>query len=195
MRFKDLQQDAQTARDEIADLLGQRVQWIEEKASLEQTIGDFSDKIDERDTHLIERDNVIRSKDALLSEANKNSQELLRLSTKQHDEHVEVKNRYKMLQEVEQQLRDKVERVEAQLKEEVYKNCILQRAALSRSSDAAAGSTGQRSAPDDSIVDVDDGAVVLLRAPAIDDDVEVPNRAVVVPEESISETAQVRRYG
>ena len=193
MRFKDLQQDAQTARDEIADLLGQRAQWIEEKASLEQTIGDFSDKIDERDTQLIEKDNVIRSKDALLSEANKNSQELLRLSTKQHDEHVEVKNRYKMLQEVEQQLRDKVERVEAQLKEEVYKNGILQRAALSRSSDAAAGSTGQRSAPDDSIVD--DGAVMLLRAPAIDDDGEVPKRAVVAPEESIIETAQVRRYG
>ena len=54
MRFKDLQQDAQTARDEIADLLSQRAQWIEEKASLEQTIGDFSDKIDERDTQLIE---------------------------------------------------------------------------------------------------------------------------------------------
>jgi chromosome segregation ATPase len=193
MRFKDLQQDAQIARDEIADLLGQRAQWIEEKASLEQTIGDFSDKIDERDTQLIERDNVIRNKDALLSEANKNIQELLRLSTKQHDEHVEVKNRYKMLQEVEQQLRDKVERVEAQLKEEVYKNGILQRAALSRSSDAAAGSTGQRSALDDSIVD--DEAVMLLRAPAIDDDGEVPKRAVIAPEESIIETAQVRRYG
>ena len=193
MRFKDLQQDAQTARDEIADLLSQRAQWIEEKASLEQTIGDFSDKIDERDTQLIERDNIIRNKDALLSEANKNSQELLRLSTKQHDEHVEVKNRYKMLQEVEQQLRNKVERVEAQLKEEMYKNGILQRAALSRSSDAAAGSTGQRSAPDDSIVD--DGAVILLRAPAIDDDGEVPKRAVIAPEESITETAQVRRYG
>jgi chromosome segregation ATPase len=193
MRFKDLQQDAQTARDEIADLLGQRAQWIEEKASLEQTIGDFSDKIDERDTQLIERDNVIRNKDALLSEANKNSQELLRLSTKQHDEHVEVKNRYKMLQEVEQQLRDKVERVEAQLKEEVYKNGILQRAALSRSSDAAAGSIGQRGAPDDSIVD--DGVVMLLRAPAIDDDAEVPKRAVAAPEESITETAHVRRYG
>jgi len=194
MRFKDLQQDAQTARDEIADLLGQRAQWIEEKASLEQTIGDFSDKIDERDIQLIERDNVIRNKDALLSEANKNSQELLRLSTKQHDEHVEVKNRYKMLQEVEQQLLDKLERVEAQLKEEVYKNGILQRAAVSRSSDAAAGSTGQRSAPDDSIVD--DGAVMqLLRAPAIDDDGEVPKRADIAPEESIIETAQVRRYG
>lgn len=193
MRFKDLQQDAQIARDEIADLLGQRAQWIEEKASLEQTIGDFSDKIDERDTQLIERDNVIRNKDALLSEANKNSQELLRLSTKQHDEHVEVKSRYNMLQEVEQQLRDKVERVEAQLKEEVYKNGILQRAALSRSSDAAAGSTGQRSAPDDSIVD--DEAVMLLRAPAIDDDGEVPKRADIAPEESIIETAQVRRYG
>ena len=193
MRFKDLQQDAQTARDEISDLLSQRAQWIEEKASLEQTIGDFSDKIDERDTQLIERDNVIRNKDALLSEANKNSQELLRLSTKQHDEHVEVKNRYKMLQEVEQQLRNKVEQVEAQLKEEMYKNGILQRAALSRSSDAAAGSTGQRSAPDDSIVD--DGAVILLRAPAIDDDGEVPKRAVIAPEESITETAQVRRYG
>jgi len=193
VRFKDLQQDAQTARDEIADLLGQRAQWIEEKASLEQTIGDFSDKIDERDSQLIEKDNVIRSKDALLSEANKNSQELLRLSTKQHDEHVEVKNRYKMLQEVEQQLRDKVERVEAQLKEEVYKNGILQRAALSRSSDAAACSTGQRSAPDDSIVD--DGAVMLLRAPAIDDDGEVPKRVDIAPEESIIETAQVRRYG
>ena len=193
MRFKDLQQDAQTARDEIADLLSQRAQWIEEKASLEQTIGDFSDKIDERDTQLIERDNIIRNKDALLSEANKNSQELLRLSTKQHDEHVEVKNRYKMLQEVEQQLRNKVEQVEAQLKEEMYKNGILQRAALSRSSDAAAGSTGQRSAPDDSIVD--DGAVMLLRAPAIDDDGEVPKRAVIAPEESITETAQVRRYG
>lgn len=192
MRFRDLQQDVQTARNEIAELLGQRAQWIEEKARLEQTIGDFSDKIGERDIQLIERDNVIRNKDALLSEANKNSQELLRLSTKQHDEHVEVKNRYKMLQEVEQQLRDKVERIEAQLKEEVYKNGILQRAALSRSSDAAAGSIGQRSALDNS------GSSSIVVGGDDDGDngvVEMPNRAVVAPEESTTEMmTPVRRY-
>ena len=172
MRFKDLQQDAQHARDEIAELMNQRMQWIEEKANLERSVRDFSDKVDERDKQLIEKDDIIKYRDALISEANKNNQELVRLSTKQHDDHMVVKSSHRMLMEVEQQLREKIVRLETQLKEEVYKNSILQRAALnSKSTVSGAGSTTHRSGGillegsstvDDgpsTAVDVDDGVI------------------------------------
>lgn len=48
-RFKDMQDDAQLARDEVASLLRQRDEWTETKSAFEQTIVDLHHREGERD--------------------------------------------------------------------------------------------------------------------------------------------------
>jgi myosin heavy subunit len=48
-RFKDMQDDAQLARDEVSSLLQQRDEWTEQKSALEQTVADMQQRDAERD--------------------------------------------------------------------------------------------------------------------------------------------------
>mmetsp|Transcript_37952 Transcript_37952/g.65546 ORF Transcript_37952/g.65546 Transcript_37952/m.65546 type:complete len:638 (-) Transcript_37952:139-2052(-) len=58
-RFKDVENDAKQARDEVEQLLRQRDEWIDLKLTLEQTISDYEQKCDEQNSQLLEKDHQL----------------------------------------------------------------------------------------------------------------------------------------
>lgn len=55
-RFKDVENDAKQARNEVEQLLRQRDEWIDLKLTLEQTIGDYERRCEEQNNQLLEKD-------------------------------------------------------------------------------------------------------------------------------------------
>jgi len=75
-RFKDVQDDAQMARDEVNQLLQQRDEWMDLKLTLEQTIGDYALRSEEqagvllqKEHDLLARTDEIRALEQSLSES------------------------------------------------------------------------------------------------------------------------------
>jgi hypothetical protein len=62
-RFKDIQDDAQLARDEVNSLLRQRDAWEDMKVTLDQTIDDFKHRAEQQDEQMREVQLQMQSRD------------------------------------------------------------------------------------------------------------------------------------
>jgi hypothetical protein len=117
-RFKDIQDDAKLARDELNQLLRQRDEWSELKLTLEQSISDYVQRGEEQSNLLLQKDHELLGKSDEIVELNQN----LAVANQRTDDHRHqvslLEGEIKQLKEAEAAMNESLRKTRAALTKE-----------------------------------------------------------------------------